>query len=112
MILNPADLARAGDRCWRPRCQHERKWHDPCTAPVPSDEPGMCGCPRFLNSPDEYEHELAAIAAAEQAAREHRARIAAEVAAAEEQVIGPGDIAPVPPQDGSGGAIEPEVANG
>lgn len=120
MILDPAALARTGDRCWRPTCGHDRRWHTPCTARIPTDEgattlDGLCLCPRFLESPDEYEHELAAIAEAERVLADQRARqelAAARAAEAEELTIGPGDVGPVPAQDDQGGPIAPEVANG
>ncbi len=51
MILDPEALARAFDPC--PACGHERRWHEPCTARIPSDDPpeALCLCPHFAAAP-------------------------------------------------------------
>lgn len=47
---DPYLLIRGYDLCGRASCQHERRWHAPCTARVgEQDQLGRCGCKLFLD---------------------------------------------------------------
>ncbi len=47
---DPYLLVRGYDTCSRSSCQHQRRWHTPCTARLgEQDQLGRCGCPAFLD---------------------------------------------------------------
>lgn len=85
MILNPEALRRAFDRCERPGCGHDRRWHNPCT--VTPDGGPRCECRRFatvgdLEAERAYVVRLEAERAAEVRAEAERAELLEAAAAA------------------------------